>query len=81
MTPAHDPTDFEIGNRHGLERIQVIGFDAKMTDAAGEFAGLDRFEAREGVVEALRKLGLLVKAEPYRFRWATVRAVARSSSR
>jgi valyl-tRNA synthetase len=65
MTPAHDPTDFEIGNRHGLERIQVIGFDAKMTAAAGDFAGMDRYEAREGVVEALRKLGLLVKAEPY----------------
>ncbi len=65
MTPAHDPTDFEIGNRHGLERIQVIGFDARMTEAAGEFAGMDRYEAREAVVEALRKLDLLVKAEPY----------------
>ena len=65
MTPAHDPTDFEIGARHGLERIQVIGFDARMTEAAGEFAGMDRYEAREAVVEALRKLDLLVKAEPY----------------
>ena len=65
MTPAHDPTDFEIGARHGLERIQVIGFDAKMTEAAGEFAGMDRLEAREAVVEAFRKLGLLVKTEPY----------------
>ncbi|HEX5440887.1 MAG TPA: valine--tRNA ligase, partial [Ktedonobacterales bacterium] len=48
-----------------LERIQVIGFDARMTEAAGEFAGMDRFEAREAIVEALRKLDLLVKAEPY----------------
>ncbi len=65
MTPAHDPTDFEVGARHGLERIQVIGFDAKMTEAAGEFAGMDRLEAREAVVEAFRKLGLFVKADPY----------------
>ena len=65
ITPAHDPTDFEIGNRHNLERIQVIGFDARMTEAAGIFAGQDRFEAREGVIAAFSNLGLLEKAEDY----------------
>lgn len=65
VTPAHDPTDFEIGNRHGLERIQVVGFDAHMTDQAGPFAGLDHFAAREGVVAELRRLDLLERAEPY----------------
>ncbi|HEV8192248.1 MAG TPA: valine--tRNA ligase, partial [Ktedonobacterales bacterium] len=65
MTPAHDPTDFEIGNRHDLPRIQVIGFDAKMTEEAGPFAGQDRYEAREGVVAELEQQGLLVKQEDY----------------
>ena len=63
VTPAHDPTDFEIGNRHNLERIQVIGFDAKMTAAAGAFAGQDRFEAREGIIAEFERLGLLEKRE------------------
>ena len=65
VTPAHDPTDFEIGNRHNLERIQVIDFDATMTEAAGPFAGQDRYEARKGVVAELERLGLLEKAEDY----------------
>src|SRR5579883_605440 len=65
MTPAHDATDFEIGNRHALERIQVIGFDGKMTAAAGPFAGQDRFKAREGVVAEFERLGLLEKIEDY----------------
>jgi valyl-tRNA synthetase len=65
ITPSHDPTDFEIGNRHGLERIQVIGFDAKMTAAAGPFAGQDRYTAREGVIAEFERLGLLEKAEDY----------------
>jgi valyl-tRNA synthetase len=65
ITPAHDPTDFEIGNRHHLERVQVIGFDARMTDAAGAFAGQDRYAARKGVVAALEREGLLVKADDY----------------
>jgi valyl-tRNA synthetase len=46
ITPAHDPTDFEIGDRHNLERIQVIGFDGRMTKEAGRFAGVDRLAAR-----------------------------------
>ena len=65
ITPAHDPTDFEIGNRHNLERIQVIGFDGNMTQAAGPFAGQDRFAARAGIIAEFERLGLLVKAEDY----------------
>ena len=65
ITPAHDPTDFEIGNRHNLERIQVIGFDGKMTEAAGEFAGEDRFVARQGIIAEFERLGLLEKVEDY----------------
>ena len=65
ITPAHDPNDFEAGRRHNLESIQVIDEHAKMTPAAGEFAGLDRFDARKKVVEALEKRGLLEKVEPY----------------
>ncbi len=65
VTPAHDPTDFEIGIRHNLPRVQVIGFDAKMTEEAGPFAGQDRYEARQGVVDEFQRLGLLVKVEDY----------------
>ena len=65
VTPAHDPTDFEIGNRHDLPRIQVIGFDARMTAEAGPYAGQDRFEARKNLVAELERLGLLVKQEDY----------------
>jgi valyl-tRNA synthetase len=66
ITPFHDPNDYEMGNRHGLERIEVIGPDAKMTAAAGEYAGLDRFEARKRVVADLEAQGFLVKIEPHR---------------
>jgi len=66
ITPFHDPNDYEMGNRHGLERIEVIGPDAKMTTAAGAYAGLDRFEARKRIVADLEELGLLAKIEPYR---------------
>ncbi|MBV8844406.1 MAG: valine--tRNA ligase [Bryobacterales bacterium] len=65
ITPAHDPNDFEAGRRHNLESIQVIDEHANMTAAAGEFAGLDRFEARKRVVEELEKRGLMEKIEPY----------------
>ncbi len=66
VTPAHDPNDFEIGLRHNLPSIKVIGDDGKMTTEAGEFAGIDRFECRAEVVKALQKQGLLEKIEPYR---------------
>ncbi len=65
VTPAHDPIDFEIGRRHNLPRVQVIGFDAKMTAEAGPYAGQDRFEARKNLVEELNRLGLIVKTEDY----------------
>jgi valyl-tRNA synthetase len=65
VTPAHDPVDFEIGNRHNLPRIQVIGFDARMTAEAGPYAGQDRYEAREHLLADLEHEGLLVKAEDY----------------
>jgi len=65
ITPAHDPNDFEAGRRHNLPSIQVIDQHAKMTSEAGQFAGLDRFEARKRVVEELEKRGLLEKVEPY----------------
>ncbi len=65
VTPAHDPTDFEIGNRHNLERIQVIGFDGKRTAEAGPFAGQTREQARQGVVAEFERLGLLDHVEDY----------------
>ncbi len=65
VTPAHDPTDFEIGERHNLPRVQVIGFDAKMTLEAGPYAGQDRYEARKNLVADLERLGLIVKTEDY----------------
>ena len=65
VTPAHDPTDFEIGVRHNLPRIQVIGFNGIMTEEAGPYAGLDRFEARKRLVEELQQLGVVTKIEDY----------------
>ncbi len=66
VTPAHDSLDFDIGHDHGLERVQVIGFDGKMTEAAGlEFAGLSVERARTKVVERLRHDGALEKEEDY----------------
>ena len=66
VTPAHDPNDFEIGMRHGLPAIKVIGDDGKMTPAAGKFEGMDRFAARKAVIEELKKEKLLEKIEPYK---------------
>ncbi len=66
VTPAHDPTDFEIGERHKLPHEVVIGFDGKMTARAGAYAGLDRFEARKRIVADLEAQGLLEKTEDYR---------------
>jgi len=66
ITPAHDPNDFEAGKRHNLPSIKVIDENARMTAAAGKFAGLDRFEARKQVVAELEALGLMEKIEPYK---------------
>ncbi len=65
ITPGHDPNDFEIGRRHGLEEIGVIGPDGRMSEEAGEFAGMSAAEAQEAVVVALREQGLLRDEEPY----------------
>ncbi|MFC1856563.1 valine--tRNA ligase [Thermodesulfobacteriota bacterium] len=65
ITPAHDPNDFEIGNRHNLQSIKVIGDDGLMTAEAGKYEGLDRFVCREAVIKDLEKEGLLIKIEPY----------------
>jgi valyl-tRNA synthetase len=65
ITPAHDPHDFEIGERHGLASVKVIGGDGRMNEQAGRFQGQDRFECREEVLEALGEEGLLEKTEPY----------------
>ena len=68
VTPAHDPNDYEMGVRHSLAQIVVIDTHAKMTDDAGaEFAGLDRYKAREKVVEKFEELGLLEKVVDYEF--------------
>ncbi|HEX5370559.1 MAG TPA: class I tRNA ligase family protein, partial [Dehalococcoidia bacterium] len=66
VTPGHDPTDFEIGQRHGLETINTINVDGTLNEEAGPYAGMDRFEARTAIVKDLRAQGLLVKEEPYR---------------
>jgi valyl-tRNA synthetase len=66
VTPAHDKNDFEIGQRHGLEMIEVIAADGTMNELAGEeFAGKDRFAVRKLAAQKLEDIGLLIKREPY----------------
>jgi valyl-tRNA synthetase len=66
VTPAHDPTDFEIGERHGLEKINILDERAFTNENAGPFAGIDRYDARKKVLQALRDLGVVDKEErPY----------------
>lgn len=65
ITPAHDPVDFEVARRQGLEEINILNPDATMNENAGPYKGLDRFEARKAILEDLEKEGLLVKIEPY----------------
>jgi valyl-tRNA synthetase len=60
ITPAHDPADFEVGERHGLAPIKVINEIAGMTEAAGEYAGLDRFVCRKKILERLKEEGALI---------------------
>jgi valyl-tRNA synthetase len=68
ITPAHDPNDYELGLRHNLAQVVVIDPQAKMTPEAGAaFAGLDRYAAREKVVEEFERLGLLEKVVDYEF--------------
>ena len=65
VTPAHDPNDFEIGQRHQLESINVMSEDARMNDKAGPYEGQDRFEARKHIIEDLKAQDLLVKIEDH----------------
>ncbi len=66
ITPAHDFDDFEMGGRHGLESITVMDLGGLMNEHAGEFKGLDRFEARKRIIEGLKAEGLLEKVEPHK---------------
>ncbi len=68
VTPAHDPNDYRIGLDHGLPMISLYTSDGKVNEHGGPFAGFSREEARELVVEEMRRRGLLVKIEPYRVR-------------
>ena len=66
VTPAHDKADFEIGQRHGLEVIDVMHPDGTLNELAGpEFAGMERFAAREAAAQKLEEMGLLVRVEDY----------------
>lgn len=67
VTPGHDPTDYEIGERHGLPRINVMNPDATINENGGPYAGMDRFRAREAIVADLQREGLLEKIEPHRY--------------
>jgi valyl-tRNA synthetase len=64
-TPAHDPNDFALGEKHGLERPMCIHPDGSMNELAGEFDGLDRFECRKRLVERMQKEGTVVKIEKH----------------
>lgn len=63
ITPAHDPNDFEVGNRHDLPRVNVMNEDGSMNDLAGKYAGMDRFAARKAIVNDLKEIGRLIKIE------------------
>ena len=63
ITPAHDPNDFLVGQRHNLPQINVMNDDGTMNELAFEFAGMDRFEARKAVVAKLEEIGAFVKIE------------------
>ena len=65
ITPAHDPNDFEVGKRHNLPQINVMNDNGTINENGGEYAGLDRYEARKQIVEKLKRLGLLVKIEDH----------------
>ena len=61
ITPAHDPNDFQVGNRHNLKRINVMNDDGTMNEEAGKYAGMDRFECREALVADLQKVTVASK--------------------
>ena len=65
ITPAHDVNDFEVGKRHDLPHVVVIDKDGRMSEEAGQYAGLDRYECRKQIVADLQELGILVKIEDH----------------
>lgn len=65
ITPAHDPNDFEVGKRHNLPFVNIMNDDATINENGGKYAGMERYEARKAIVEALDSMGLLVKVEDY----------------
>ncbi|MDR3242251.1 MAG: valine--tRNA ligase [Lactobacillaceae bacterium] len=65
ITPAHDPNDFEVGNRHDLERINTMNEDGSMNERAGKYVGMDRDDARKAIVKDLQDAGWMLKVEPY----------------
>lgn len=67
VTPGHDPDDYHLGKKHGLEVIKAIDEDGRMTQAAGPYAGMDRLACRQALVERFREEGRLVEERPHRF--------------
>jgi len=65
MTPAHDPNDFEVGQRHHLDMIRVLDDNGRVNENGGKYNGMDRYECRRAIVADLEKEGYLVKVEPY----------------
>lgn len=65
ITPAHDPNDFEVGRRHGLEEINIMNDDATINENGGKYAGMGRYEARKAIVRDLEEQGYLVKVVPH----------------
>ncbi|WP_163653282.1 valine--tRNA ligase [Listeria sp. PSOL-1] len=65
ITPAHDPNDFEVGNRHDLPRIIVMNEEATMNESAGKYHGMSRLEARKAIIQDFKELGLFIKQEPH----------------
>ena len=66
ITPAHDPNDFEVGQRHNLAAVRVMNYDGTMNELAGKYQGMDRYSARVAIVEDLKSQGLLQKIEPHK---------------
>ena len=65
ITPAHDPNDFLVGQRHGLEQVQVMDDLGVMNEQSGKYAGMDRFAAREAILADLEELGLLAQVDDH----------------
>lgn len=66
VTPSHDPVDFNLGKKHNLDFINIMNDDATLNENAGEFSNMDRFEAREAILEVLEEKKLIEKKEPYK---------------